>query len=158
MTTTTAAQYRCGVEGRRAAVEASPTVNGIDFLEVSPDQKTLAVTFLHDFGLAALTVANVVIEGGVRITPVRVLTVASAGHVLTVTVDRAGDYSSYTLRLRRSDADDSPPADFDPQLSSVEFSFKASCLDDFDCRSDVECPPAVLPEPELDYLAKDYAR
>ena len=157
MTTTTAAQYRCGVEGRRAAVDASATVNGIDFLEVSPDQKTLAVTFLHDFGLAALTVANVVIEGGVRITPVRVLTVASAGPVLTVTVDRAGDYSSYTLRLRRSDADDSPPADFDPQLSSVEFSFKASCLDDFDCRSDVECPPALLPEPELDYLAKDYA-
>jgi len=152
----TAALYRCGVEGRRAAVEASTTVNGIDFLEVSPDQKTLTVAFVHDLGLAGLTTANVVIEGGVRITPVKVTTVSVAASVLTVTVDRAGDYSSYRLRLRRSDTDDAPPADFDPQLSSVEFSFKASCLGDFDCKTDVECPPSVLPEPELDYLAKDY--
>jgi hypothetical protein len=154
---TAVAIYRCGVEGRRAAVGKSTTVNGIDFLEVSPDQKTLTVTFIHDFGLAALTTANVVIEGGVRITPVRVTTVTAALSVLTVTVDRAGDYSAYRLRLRRSDDDDSPPPDFDTQLSFVDFSFKASCLGDFDCKTDVECPPSVLPEPELDYLAKDYA-
>jgi len=155
--TTTATQYRCGVEGRRAAVEASATVNGIDFLEVSPDQKTLTVTFIHDLGLGGLTAANVVIEGGVRITPVKVTAVSASGSVLTVTVDRSGDYSTYRLRLRRSDSDDSPPADFDPQLSAVDFSFKASCLNEFDCKVEDECPPGVLPEPELDYLAKDYA-
>jgi Baseplate J-like protein len=155
--TTTATQYRCGVEGRRAAVEASATVNGIDFLEVSPDQKTLTVTFIHDLGLAGLTTANVVVEGGVRITPINVTTVSAAGSVLTVTVDRSGDYSTYRLRLRRSDSDESPPSDFDPQLSAVDFSFKASCLNEFDCKTEEECPPSVLPEPELDYLAKDYA-
>jgi Baseplate J-like protein len=154
--TTTATLYRCGVEGRRAAVGASASVNGIDFLEVSPDQKTLAVTFIHDYGLAGLTTANVVVEGGVRITPVRVTTVSAAASVLTVTVDRSGDYSTYRLRLRRSDTDESPPSNVDPQLSFVDFSFKASCLNEFDCETDVECPPSVLPEPELDYLAKDY--
>jgi hypothetical protein len=154
---TAVAVYRCGVEGRRAAVGKSTTVNGIDFLEVGPDQKTLAVTFVHDFGLASLTSANVMIVGGVRITPVRVTTVSAAGSVLTVTVDRAGDYSTYRLLLRRSDTDDSPPPGFDPQRSFVDFSFKAGCLGEFDCKSEVECPPNVLPEPELDYLAKDYA-
>ncbi len=157
MTTATVTRYRCGVEGRRAAVGASTTVNGIDFLEVSPDQKTLTVTFIHDFGLAGLTTANLGIAGGVRILPIRVLAVSAAGPVLTVTVDRSGDYSTYRLRLRRSDSDESAPSGFDPQLSSVDFSFKASCLNEFDCKTDDECPPSVLPEPELDYLAKDYA-
>jgi hypothetical protein len=150
-------QYRCGVEGRRAAVGASSTVNGIDFLEVSPDEKALTVTFIHALGLAGLTDANVVVDGGVRIAPIKVMTVSAAGSVLTVTVNRAGDYSTYRLRLRHSGDDEAPPADFDPQLSFVDFSFKASCLNEFDCKVDDECPPSVLPEPELDYLAKDYA-
>ena len=45
-----AAQYRCGDARRRRFVrDASPaTINGIDFLEVGPDQKTLEVTLLHN--------------------------------------------------------------------------------------------------------------
>ena len=78
-------------------------------------------------------------------------------NVLTVTVDASGDFSTYVLRLRTSITDDSPPATFDPQLSSVPFSFKVDCPTDFDCAVPDACPPEVLPEPEIDYLAKDYA-
>src|SRR5436190_1281912 len=66
-------------------------------------QGTLFVHFLKKNGLTALTKNNVVISGGERIRGVRVVSV-SAGtnandHILTVGVDRPGDYSTYTLRL-----------------------------------------------------------
>jgi hypothetical protein len=160
------AQYRCGDARRRRTVrDASPaTVNGIDYLEVGPDQKTLEVTFLHNLpgetdGVPSspmLKVENVVVEGGVRITNIHVTQVTSAGNVLTVKVDAAGDFSTYILRLRASHTDESAPAKFDPQLSSVPFSFKVDCPNDFDCGVPDFCPPDVLPEQEIDYLAKDY--
>jgi Baseplate J-like protein len=160
------AQYRCGDARRRRDVRDAdpPTINGIDFLEVGPDQKTLEVTFLHNLpgetdGVPAaptLDVENVVIDGGVRIPNIHVTSVASAGSVLTVTVDAAGDYSTYVLRLRTSATNEAPPAKFDPQLSAVPFSFKVDCPNDFDCAVPDVCPPEVLPEPEIDYLAKDF--
>jgi hypothetical protein len=161
-----AAQYRCGDARRRRFVrDASPaTINGIDYLEVGPDQKTLEVTFLHNLpgetnGVPAappLGVENVVVDGGVRIRDVHVTKVESVGNVLTVTVDASGDFSTYVLRLRTSSTDESPPAKFDRQLSAVPFSFKVDCPNDFDCAVPDRCPPEVLPEPEIDYLAKDY--
>jgi Baseplate J-like protein len=161
-----AAQYRCGDARRRRTVrDASPaTINGIDYLEVGPDQQTLEVTFLHNLpgetdGVPAspnLGVDNVVIDGGVRITNIHVTQVVSAGNVLTVTVDASGDYSTYVLRLRKTFTDESPPDKFDRQLSAVPFSFKVDCPNDFDCAVADVCPPEVFPEPEIDYLAKDY--
>ncbi len=50
-----------------------------------------------------------------------------------------------------------PLAGFDPRLSEVEFSFKVECASDFDCKPDAQCPPAAADEPEINYLAKDYA-
>ena len=35
--------------------------------------------------------------------------------------------------------------------------FRPGCPVDFDCAPVHECPPDVLPEPRLDYLARDYA-
>jgi hypothetical protein len=161
-----AAQYRCGDARRRRFVrDASPaTINGIDFLEVGPDQKTLEVTFLHNLpgetnGVPAspvLGIDNVVIDGGVRITGIQVTQVASADNVVTVTVDASGDFSTYVLRLRTSITDESTPAKFDPQLAAVPFSFKVDCPNDFDCAVPDVCPPDVRSEPEIDYLAKDY--
>ena len=161
-----AAQYRCGDARRRRAVRdaSPPTVNGIDFLEVGPDRKTLEVTFLHNLpgetnGVPAspkLKVENVVIDGGVRITNVHVRKVESADNLLTVTVDAPGDFSTYALRLRTSATDESPPAKFDRQLSAVPFSFRVDCPNEFDCAVPEVCPPEVLPEAEIDYLAKDF--
>lgn len=170
-----ATQYYCRNPRRREAVltatdeHGSPLRNGIDYLEVaSTDQKTLAVHFLHRLPgqtdgvpaspAPALEKENVVIEGGVRIQNVRVESVLSSGKVLTVEVDTAGDFSTYTLRLVSSAGSSEPPEGFDPPLSEVRFSFKVDCPSDFDCRTVTQCPPEKKgPEPPIDYLSKDYA-
>jgi hypothetical protein len=147
-------------------------INGIDFLEVVDDpaqadaarQRTLLVQFIHPVQKAGqtlpgslLTPDNVVIRGGDRIRDPRVTSVAAAGRVLSVGVDRAGDFSTYTLALRTSVENDAPPQGFDPILSSVAFSFKAACPSDTDCAPAPSCgPQATGPAPEIDYLSRDY--
>lgn len=165
-------QYRCGTPERRALVlQADATfgqsvLNGIDFLEVaSADQRTLELTFLRPLpgetdGVPAappLGVDDIVIEGGVRVRDIVVTAVTAADDRLTVEVDRAGDFSTYVLRLVAGAAAADPPAGFDPLLSEVAFSFKADCPSDFDCKPERVCPPVRLPQLAIDYLAKDYA-
>lgn len=166
-------QYSCQKPLRRAVVLAGdngkPIVNGIDFLEVSANQTTLNVNFLFPLpgqtgGFPSappspqLTADNILITGGVRITGIRVQgPVTASGKILTVNVNAAGDFSTYTLQLVTSATNSAPPAGFDPQLASVDFSFKAACPSDFDCQQVNVCPPPTLPTAQIDYLAKDYA-
>jgi hypothetical protein len=139
---------------------ASPALlNGIDFLEVEDGQTTLALTFVHDLSVgpsAPLTAANVEIVGGVRIRNPRVTHVSTAANRFEVNVATPGDFSAYVLRLVDTAASDRPPDGIDPQLSEIEFFFKAGCPSDFDCRVPADCrlPPVV--EPPIDYLARDY--
>ncbi len=137
----------------------------------SLDQKELRIHFLHNLpgggqpnpvppatpNLPQLTTANVIIEGGVRVRDIRVLSVSSAGEVLTVKVKEAGDYSTYTLRVVTSPNSSAAPTGFDPQLAAVDFSFKVECPSDFDCEQENPCPPPQLSQPEINYLAKDYS-
>ncbi|MGW3206866.1 putative baseplate assembly protein [Streptomyces sp. NPDC001135] len=157
--------FTCADETRRRRVAQSPGHNGIDYLEVDPaDQRRLLVHFLRPLpgepdGIPAtepLTVADLVIEGGERITSITVRAARASGNVLTVEADRAGDFSTYTLRLVKPATPTETPEGFDPLLCSVPFSFKIGCLDVFDCRPRPEEPPAVPAPPVLDYLAKDY--
>ena len=171
-----ATQYRCKNEERRRLVGATedvqgnpiqPKLNGIDYLEVaSADQRRLDVFFLHDVpgqpnpvppAAPTLTKGNVVIEGGVRIRGISVDSISTSNNVLTVNVSRAGDFSTYTLRIVTSPTNPDPPAGFDPQLSAVDFSFKVECRSDFDCEQAPVCPPPKFVEPEISYLAKDYS-
>lgn len=155
-------QYFCCDDERRDAVKKHDTLNGIEFLEVSGDQHTLFVHFVKPDNLvkcnhlASLLVKNVRIEGGERISGIGVIGVqisATDACVLEVTVDEPGDFSFYTLRLVDVDMTKA----FDPLLSAVRFSFKVDCLPDFDCKPVDECSPEAQDEPEIDYLAKDYA-
>ena len=133
-----------------------PTLNGIDYLEVtSNDQRSLKLVFVHP--VAGITRANCRIDGGVRIRGIQVLTATASGNELNITVDQAGDFSWYDFVLFDPAAPDFAPDKIDPVLASVRFSFKAQCPSEFDCETDHNCPPASLPEPLLDYLAKDYA-
>ena len=153
-----ATQYRCKNEERRRLVGATedvqgnpiqPKLNGIDYLEVaSADQRRLDVFFLHDVpgqpnpvppAAPTLTKGNVVIEGGVRIRGISVDSMSTSNNVLTVNVSRAGDFSTYTLRIVTSPTSPDPPAGFDPQLSAVDFSFKVECRSDFDCEQVTVC-------------------
>jgi len=153
----------CCDEDRRNLVRAHPTINGIDLLEVRDEpsqaladrQRFLLVTLLKPPG-APLTVDNLRIEGGEAVREIRVVAVGAAGPSLTVEVDQAGDFSTYTLRLVATATADDPPAGYDPLLSAVDFSFKVNCATDFDCDDDDSCPPPLFEEPQLDYLARDF--
>lgn len=166
-----ATQYRCDNQARRRAVldardaDDRPILNGIDYLEVEPDQRTLVVFFLHPLpgqadgvpAAPALAPANVRVEGGVRVTGIRVTGAEANDRQLTVTVSQIGDFSTYRLRVVASQNGDSPPPGFDPQLSAVDFSFKVECPSEFDCAPEDDCPPGPLSDPPIDYLARDYA-
>jgi baseplate J-like protein len=168
--------FSCCDERRRAHVRDHGVVNGfpyngIDFLEVldtdaaseNERQRKLLVHFLKPIAAGALTKNNMLIEGGERIRGIIVTSVTpgTAANVLTIEVDRRGDFSTYTLRLVQNvrharSGGGEPPAGFDRILSSVAFSFKVECPTDFDCRPTHICPPETRDEPEIDYLAKDY--
>lgn len=160
-------QFRCQNERRRKKVEELKTLNGIDYLEVATlDQKTLKVFFIHNLpgevdpvpaAAPALTKGNVIIEGGVRKTGIRVDSLSASKSVLTVKVSDRGDFSTYTLRIVTSPTSLAPPSGFDPQLSAIDFSFKVECPSEFDCEQSTVCPPERLVQPEINYLAKDYA-
>lgn len=160
--------YFCCNENRRELVRKHPALNGIDFLEVVDDpgmpgadrERTLRVRFLKPGLLDTLKPANIRVEGGERIRDLAALEVAvdaTDAQVLVVTVDRAGDFSTYTLRVVTSQSDPTVPDGFDPLLSAVDFSFKVECPSDFDCRPERMCPPASETPLEINYLTKDYA-
>jgi hypothetical protein len=180
---------------RRAAVRAS-SFNAIDTITVidqgrSNDvnanalRRLLLAVRLFRPAPAGISAANVRIEGGVRINPVRVLWAlpySQLGSIpnsngyeastiynaiispdptiatdvfLFVRVDLPGDFSRYRLRLGQA-ADPSLPLDgFDPRLSEIDFTFKLDCPPELDEPLPV-LSPAVRPQPEIDYLAKDY--
>lgn len=164
--------YYCCDDRRRNAVREHASLNGIDFLEVFDDaslpfedrQRTLFVHFVKDLTPGSLGPEDIRIEGGERIRNIKVVSAAvgvgsppSGADVLVVELSAAGDFSTYTLRLVQDANSSLPPPGFDPILSAVDFSFKVTCQSDFDCKSDRICPEEPAPQPEIDYLAKDYA-
>lgn len=156
-----------------------PVLNGIDYLEVLDKQSdpyeerqtTLYLHFLKTLNPGELTTANVLIKGGESIRNVAVIEVFTepetsfllpvheeASKVLVVKVNKAGDFSNYSLCLvlDRQNPDEVPEG-FDHILSSVDFSFKVACPNDFDCKPVHHCSPLSVPPPEINYLAKDYS-
>ena len=61
-----------------------------------------------------------------------------------------GDFSTYTVRLVNI-------KNIDPRYASADFSFKVNCPSDLDCAPACACERSTIPEPEINYLAKDYA-
>ncbi|MDJ0734399.1 MAG: putative baseplate assembly protein [Nostocaceae cyanobacterium] len=160
-------QYLCKNQRRRAEVRSKNILNGIDYLEVSSDRKTLLVYFLHNLpgsdqadsvplNSNALIRENILITGGVRYRNITVESVTSIANLLTVRVSDDGDFSTYSLRLVNSDDNSNPPTGFDPQLSQVDFSFWVEENSEFDCQTPQPPPQKQPPPPFIDYLAKDY--
>jgi Baseplate J-like protein len=157
--------YSCCSDHRREAVLNHSTLNGIDFLEVRGEQKlgddqrqrVLELHFIKSLGGIAPKKGDISINGGERIRNVTaidaVVGTGSQSNILTILVDKAGDFSTYTLQLQQ----DPTHLLFDPLLSSIDFSFKVECSNDFDCQVPSICPPEQLIEPDINYLAKDYA-
>jgi hypothetical protein len=155
-------QTLCCDAQRRIDVGHSTTLNGIDFLDVVDVglqfQQGLRVHFLRSPVPAGITAANVRISGGERFTGLKVdQPPAYDGDVLVLHVDRAGDFSTYTLQLVQPDGSGLPMDGMDPVLSSIGFSFKVACPSPFDCQVQTACVPVLPAVPDINYLAKDYA-
>ncbi len=154
----TSKDLACLTETRRAMVRASD-FNGLDYVEVSDDQRELTVYFLGP-APEDLRPENFAICGGVREKDLAVVDLSLCPEVdpeldncVVLTVDRPGDFSNYCLCLVNLPED----APYDPRYRCLTFSFKANCPSEMDCKDDSICPETVPPQPELDYLAKDYA-
>ena len=50
-----------------------------------------------------------------------------------------------------------PLARLRPRYACLDFNFKAGCPTDLDCKQEPVCPPLLRQEPDINYLAKDYA-
>lgn len=167
------ARYCCKHPARREEVARLKTLNGIDCLEVvdreepklKEKQHLLRVFFINPpdaalrdrfFAKKERNAPFFRISGGVRITGITTDWAKWAGDHLEIHVSPRGDFSTYTLHLVEPGTDQ-PLAELDPQLAAVDFSFKVECPSDFDCQAKTVCPPAPLAEPDVDYLAKDYA-
>lgn len=141
-------------------------INGIDFIEVQDDptlpddqrQRSLSLHFVKPLAGLALAIDNVAIHGGERISDIRVTAVTPGAEdsILNIDVDRAGDFSMYTLCLLANGSNSEPPAGIDPASATVDFSFKVECPSHFDCEPRRICPPEIKTKPPINYLAKDY--
>lgn len=155
----------CENEQRRHEVRKNKYLNGLDYLEVSGNQCTLTIYFLDR--APDLKKENIRITGGRRITDIRVVDIdicrsqdPERDDCLTVRVDKPGDFSCYKLCIVALDERGRPTnerhPDFDPRYWCLEFTFKANCPSDLDC-APLPCESEALPQPDINYLAKDYA-
>lgn len=155
-------QPNCRKDPRREAVRRFRGRTGLDYVEVSADQRTLYAYFLgklppefREDGPSLLD--HLRIEGGDRITGIRIVDVdpkpaddPELDDWLEIRLDRYGDHAPYALHLV-------DVADTDPLYASVGFSFKVGCPSDLDCAPHAACAETPPPEPPIHYLARDYA-
>lgn len=159
---------------RRERVRQNEILNGLDYLEVGPiDQLHTDLTSQHLLRVYFLGKApveldkfNILIEGGRRIRDIKVTAVTlhkseliEFDDSMEVTVDKAGDFSNYTLRVVEKDDHGNwrTHSKFDPRYDRITFNFKVDCPNDFDCKTQFVCPVEPVVEPDINYLAKDYA-
>ncbi len=169
-------------EKRREALQGHSSLNGIDFLEVvdgpgvpmASRQRFLVLYLINGRRGSVLdaefTKESIRIEAERGTIPVTGLTLGIDDSIkdlwqvpphlepntLTVKVAHPGDFSDHTLRVVDRLTGE-PPEDFDPILSEIRFSFKVDCPSDADCRPQAIPAAEALPEPPIDYLAKDFA-
>ncbi|GAA4005742.1 hypothetical protein GCM10022247_29240 [Allokutzneria multivorans] len=136
--------------------------NGVDAVDVSADQRSLTVLLFGETP-EDLCAENFRVLGGRRVTDIQVTAMSSLGTEepdledrIRLTVDRPGDFSTYTLVVVDA-ATGGPHPCFDPRYARIDFSFKQNCPTGLDCKPEPPGPPAERPTPTIDYLAKDYA-
>lgn len=156
----------CRDEVRREFVRRAGQ-NGLEHVEVSDDHRVLTVSFLAK-APAGLGPGNISITGGQQVTGITAVDVhlcadddPEIDDCIQITVSQPGDASCYRLCLVEADAQgrptDVPLAGLDPRYACIDFSFMAGCASGLDCAAVQACPPRALAQPDLSYLAKDFA-
>lgn len=148
-------------------LDGHPPLNGIDYLEVAEDRRTLQIYFIHPLpgnpravpaNAPALTAENIRITSRTRVRSLSVEFATALDNLLTVRINLPGDRSVYTLRLVQSARNLDPPDGFDSQLAQVDFVFQVDDSSELDCNANLTAlPDKPPPIPPIDYLGKDYA-
>lgn len=141
-------------------------VNGLEAVEVGLHGRQLRVYFFRKVP-ENLVPANFVIAGGSRIPELHVthLRYCSADNpnledCVDLELEQPGDLSVYTLKVvevERGFPSKKALRALDPPHASVSFSFSVACPNDLDCLAPVSCQEEEWPEPDINYVAKDYA-
>lgn len=169
MTATTG--LTCRRERRRQLVRNHEKLNGIDHVDASVTDEGVFLCVHFFNGLPPeqeLTPANVVIRGGRRVRDIRAIDLdfnkakdEFDESCLGIELSAEGDFSTYTLCFVELDElgrpTNQPLRSLDPRYSCVDFTFKLDCPAQLDCRTEDACKPETPPEPQINYLAKDYA-
>lgn len=158
------AEY-CREPRRRQEIRARGA-NGIDYVEVSDDHRTLTVFFLNRITME-IEPANVVISGGSRVRHISVTGVQlrnadedGGDNCMDVAIDRAGDTSIYRLSLVALDGNGGPTGEplpgIDLRYAGADFTFRFGEATEIDCCQPQVRAPAILPAPDINYLARDF--
>lgn len=150
----------CTTDSRRGRLFGQSAVVGLDYLDVDPSQTELTVYFIGR-APASLTdddcAAHFRIEGGRRIRDIQITDCEliqsrdpERDDQVRLCLDKAGDFSTYRLRITGTDET------IDPLYDHIDFSFKVDCPSDLDCIRPETCPPEPREAPEINYLARDY--
>lgn len=134
-------------------------LNGIDYVEVAPEQTRLFVHFLNAVpvegslsGSAPVTISGGEVIATVTVDPGAISWSADdeGRPVMAVTLTAPGDFSTYRLTIL------SPS--LDPFFDSASFTFKANCPTTVDCAAAAPVSkPEASEQVSIDYLAKDFA-
>jgi hypothetical protein len=141
-----------GDDARRRDVIAAGR-SGLDYVDVRGDGRTLIVGFFGELP-GGLGRERFVIEGGEHVRGIRSTSIRVAADepesegVVALRLDRAGDGSTYTLRV-------TGVANVDPLYSALAFTFDRSAERLTDCNGESLAPPLAGAPPHIDYLAKD---
>lgn len=166
----------CRDDRRREAVRQEPSLNGLDYVEVEEVEHEgkklplLRVYLLGKFSCkfqGVVNESNVRIDGGVRVkglvaTHVKLVQKSRKDEddVLEIMVNQWGDFSTYTLHVVKEDEYNRPGTEplpgFDPLYAKVDFVFRGAAPASPACAPTQE-DRASRQEPEINYLAKDYA-
>jgi hypothetical protein len=162
----TAPTLHCSDPSARRREARVRGLNGIDYVEPSDDRSAVTVRFIAD-APRDLGVENVRVDAppgaaALRVDRVRLADEESGGAgAVRVVFDRTGDPVTYALGLVEGDARGRPSRrllhGFDPRYTAAEFTFAAGCPSDLDCLPSEDCPPQSYTDPQISYLAKDYA-
>ena len=158
----------CHDDRRRAGRPRHAELNGIDYVEIVDDGPDGRCTSTSSAGAAAPAIAtNVRIHGGggfatsacstATVDPPTTDTTTAS----TSRVDRAGDFSPYTLGLveRRARTRDRRAAEgLRSAVRERGFQLQGGLPERLStAQTTAACPPPTRTEPDIDYLAKDYA-
>lgn len=153
-------------------------INGDGHILSQAEKQTLIANALSLTGLLYFRKENFRIDGGRRVTNIEITGLEvhreedDLDDCVHISINKYGDFSPYCLCLIDIDPETKKPvveseknckkqfkrmSGIDLRYACLEFTFKAGCPSDLDCKPQPICPPEKREEPEINYLAKDYA-